>query len=121
GPRVSEETSLSFSLDVVHARVHRIRGDDASQRLSISDAMVPLIESLSAENLVGEASTSGVPAAVAATTALSTTFVQASSVPPILVLDYEVVDTEPQAEGSSSPNIIFEQETLETSPEYPAT
>ncbi|GJX94115.1 hypothetical protein Tco_0348701 [Tanacetum coccineum] len=39
------------------------------------------------------------------------------SVPPILVLDYGVVDTEPQAEASSSPKIIFEQETLETSSE----
>ncbi|GJX52513.1 hypothetical protein Tco_0280882, partial [Tanacetum coccineum] len=75
------ETSLSFSLDVVHAR------------------------SLSTENLVGEASTSGVPATVATTTALSTTFVQASSVPPIPVSDYEVADTEAQAEASSSPRL----------------
>ncbi|GKD12656.1 hypothetical protein Tco_1197063 [Tanacetum coccineum] len=87
------ETSLSFSLDVVHARVDRIRGDAASQRLSISDAMVPLIESLSAKNLVGEANTS----------------------------DYEVVDMDHQAGASSSPKIIFEQETLESSPEHPAT
>ncbi|GJY98349.1 hypothetical protein Tco_0515259, partial [Tanacetum coccineum] len=91
---VIRETSLSFSLDVVHARVRRIRGDDVSQRFSIFDAMVPPIEPLSAENLVGEASMSGVPAAVAATTTLSTTFVQASSVPPIPVSDYEVADTE---------------------------
>ncbi|GJV91683.1 hypothetical protein Tco_1539496 [Tanacetum coccineum] len=90
------ETSLSFSLDVVHARP------------------------LSAANLVGEASTSCVSAAVAATTALSTTFVQASSVPPVPVSDYEVADTEPQAEAPSS-KIIFEQETLETLPEHPAT
>ncbi|GJX01709.1 hypothetical protein Tco_0185622 [Tanacetum coccineum] len=62
----------------------RIRGDAASRHLSLSDAIVPLIEPLSAENLVGEASTSGVPAVVAATTALLTTFVQASSVLPIL-------------------------------------
>ncbi|GJU44529.1 hypothetical protein Tco_1201795 [Tanacetum coccineum] len=89
-------------------------------RLSFSDVMVPLIEPLSAENLVGEASTSGVPAVVAATTALSTTFVQASFVLPIPALDHEVVDMEPQVEASSSPKIIFEQETLETSPEHPA-
>ncbi|GJX21033.1 hypothetical protein Tco_0223710 [Tanacetum coccineum] len=68
------ETFLSFSLDVVHARVQRIRRDVTSQRLSIFDAMVALIEPLYAENLVGEASTSGVPATVAATTALLTTF-----------------------------------------------
>ncbi|GKA85769.1 hypothetical protein Tco_0807423, partial [Tanacetum coccineum] len=69
-----------------------IRGDAASQRLSISDVMVPLIEPLSAENLVGEANTP--------------------------VSDYEVVDTEPQAEASFSLKIIFEQDTL---PERPAT
>ncbi|GJR34518.1 hypothetical protein Tco_1210202 [Tanacetum coccineum] len=105
----------------VHARNQRIRGDVASQRLSIYDTMVPLIEPLSAKNLVGEASLSGVPAAVATTTALSATFVQASSIPPVPALDYEVVDTEPQAEASSSPKIIFDQETLETSSEHPAT
>ncbi|GJW64426.1 hypothetical protein Tco_0116310 [Tanacetum coccineum] len=99
----------------------RIRGDVASQRLSISDAMVPLIEPLSAKNLVGEASTSGVPAAVTASTALSTTFVQASSILAILVSDYQVLDVEPQPEVSPSSKIIFEQETLETSPEHLAT
>ncbi|GJR60721.1 hypothetical protein Tco_1502883, partial [Tanacetum coccineum] len=118
---VIRETSLSFSLDVVHSLVQRIRGDVASQRLSISDAMVPLIELLSAENLVGEASTSGVSVVVAATTALSTTFVKASSVPPIPVSDHEVADTEAQAGTSFSHKIIFEEETLETSPENPAT
>ncbi|GKF14568.1 hypothetical protein Tco_0056030, partial [Tanacetum coccineum] len=90
--------------------------DAASRHLSLSDSIVPLIESLSAENLAGEASTSGVPAVVVATTALSTTFVQASFVLPIPALDHEVVDMEPQVEASSSPKIIFEQETLETSP-----
>nr|GEV07225.1 putative transposase (putative), gypsy type [Tanacetum cinerariifolium] len=73
----------------------RIRGDVASQSLSISDVMVPLIEPLSAKNLVGKVSTSGIPTTVAATTALSTTFVQAYSVPPVPASDYEVVDTKP--------------------------
>nr|GEX32180.1 putative reverse transcriptase domain-containing protein [Tanacetum cinerariifolium] len=59
------ETSLSFSLDVAHACVKRIRGNDASRQLSISDL---LIEPLSAKNLVGEASTSGV-SVMATTTA----------------------------------------------------
>ncbi|GJU46094.1 hypothetical protein Tco_1203360 [Tanacetum coccineum] len=110
------ETSLPFSLDVVHARVQRIRGDVASQRVSISDFMVPLIEPLSAENLVGEASTSGVPAAVIATTALLTTFVQANFVPPVPASDYEVADIEPHAEASSS-----QKEELKTTPEHPET
>ncbi|GJT39232.1 hypothetical protein Tco_0939097 [Tanacetum coccineum] len=83
--------------------------------------MVPLIEPLSAKNLVGEANTSGVPAAVVATSALSTTFVQANSTSPVPSSDYEVVDMDHQAGASSSPKIIFEQETLESSPEHPAT
>ncbi|GKE76380.1 hypothetical protein Tco_1542500, partial [Tanacetum coccineum] len=49
------ETYLSFSLDVAHAHVQRIKGDVTSRRLSLSDALVPLIELLSSENLVGEA------------------------------------------------------------------
>ncbi|GJU89797.1 hypothetical protein Tco_0905429 [Tanacetum coccineum] len=80
------ETFLSFSLDLIHARVQNIRGDAASHRLTLFDDMVPLIEPLCAENLIGEASTSGVPA-TATTTALSTTFIQTSSVPPISVAD----------------------------------
>ncbi|GKF21435.1 hypothetical protein Tco_0070073, partial [Tanacetum coccineum] len=104
-----------------HARVRRIRGDVASQRLSISDAMVSLIEPLSSKNLVGKASTSGVSAAVTASTALSTNFVQASSILAILVSDYQVLDVEPEPEVSPSSKIIFEQETLETSLEHLAT
>nr|GEY19380.1 transposase (putative), gypsy type [Tanacetum cinerariifolium] len=62
-----------------------IKGEAASHHLSLSDAMVPLIEPLSAGNLVGEASTSGVPTGVAVTFALSTTFAQTGSVPPMPV------------------------------------
>nr|GEX50992.1 hypothetical protein [Tanacetum cinerariifolium] len=98
-----------------------IREVATSQWLSISDAMVPLIELLSAENLVCEANTSGVPTAVVATTALSTTFVQASFVPPIPVSDNKVVDMEPHAKASSSFKIIIDQETLETLPKHLAT
>ncbi|GJV99622.1 hypothetical protein Tco_1554874 [Tanacetum coccineum] len=111
------ETSLSFSLDVVHARVQRIQGDAASRHLSLSDAMVPLIEPLFAENLVGEASTYGVPA-TATTTALSTTFTQTRSVPPILVADYEVSGAEPLTKVPSPPKIVFEKDELKTTPEH---
>ncbi|GJT20073.1 hypothetical protein Tco_0878779 [Tanacetum coccineum] len=89
-------------------------------KLSIFDALVPLIESLSAENLVGEASTSGVPA-TATTTALSTTFIQASTIPPVPVTDYEVLNVGPSTKVSSPPSIIFEKETLETTPEHGAS
>ncbi|GJS76014.1 hypothetical protein Tco_0725895 [Tanacetum coccineum] len=92
------ETSLSFSLDVVHSRVQRIRGDATSQRLSITDAIVPLIEPLSAGNLIGEASTSGVPAM---TTTMSTTFIQTSSVPPISTADLVVLSAEQPTEVPS--------------------
>ncbi|GJS89959.1 hypothetical protein Tco_0772595 [Tanacetum coccineum] len=92
------ETSLSFSLDVANARVQRLKGNDASKRLSISDALVPLIKPLSVENLVGEASTSGVPV-TATTTALSTTFIQASTVPPVSVVDHEASGAGPFTKG----------------------
>nr|GEU44718.1 hypothetical protein [Tanacetum cinerariifolium] len=115
------ETSLYESLDAVHARVHKIKKGASSYRLSFSDTMGPLVNPLSSENLVGEASTSGVPVTVAVTTALSTTFSHKSFLPPISVANYGVMDVEPQPETSHSPKFIFEQEILETSPEYPVT
>ncbi|GJZ64540.1 hypothetical protein Tco_0620961 [Tanacetum coccineum] len=121
GRAIDKGMQDGLAVDVVHAHVQSIRGDAASHRLSLSNAMVPLIKPLSAENLVGEANTSGAAAAVAATTALSTTFIHANSVPPVPASDYEVADAEPQVEASSSPKIMFEQETLETSPEDPTT
>ncbi|GJU25299.1 hypothetical protein Tco_1163920 [Tanacetum coccineum] len=102
----------------VHAHVQRIKGEAASHHLSLSDDGVPLIKPLSARNLVGESSTSGVPAAVAVTSALSTNFTQTGSVPPILVSAH---DTEPHVEVSSSAAIVFEKEELETMPERPKT
>ncbi|GKF56336.1 hypothetical protein Tco_0166676 [Tanacetum coccineum] len=114
------ETSLSFSLDVVHARVQRIRGDAASHRLSLSDSMITLIEPLSAENLVGEASTSGV-LATTITTALSTTFTQTISIPPISVADYEVSGAKLPAKVLSPLKIVFKKEELETTPEHATT
>nr|GEZ97836.1 hypothetical protein [Tanacetum cinerariifolium] len=109
------ESSLSFSLNVVHARIQRIRGDAASHRLSISNAMVPLIESLSAENLVGEASTSGVPQLLLLLLPCQLRLFRSA---PFLLYQRH---TEPQVEAFSSPKIIFEQETLETLPEHPTT
>ncbi|GJZ99564.1 hypothetical protein Tco_0672115 [Tanacetum coccineum] len=84
------ETSLFFSLDVANVRVQRLKRNVASQHLSISDALVPLIKPLSAKKLVGEASTSEVPATTT-TTALSIPFIQANTVPPIPVTDHEVL------------------------------
>ncbi|GJX84601.1 hypothetical protein Tco_0335375 [Tanacetum coccineum] len=110
---VIKETSLSDSLDAVHARVQKIKEGTSSCRLSISDIMGPLVKPLSFENLVGEASTSGVPTTVVVTTALSTTFAQTGSIPPISVSDY---DAEPHAEAPPPAEIVFEKEELETTP-----
>ncbi|GJS22694.1 hypothetical protein Tco_0451326 [Tanacetum coccineum] len=103
---VIRETSLSFSLDVAHNRVHRIRGDVAACRLSFTDAMVPLIKPLFFKSLTGEANTSGVPT-MTTTTTLSTTFIQANTVAPT-----------PSIEVPSSSKIVFEREELDTTPEH---
>nr|GEV89668.1 reverse transcriptase domain-containing protein [Tanacetum cinerariifolium] len=76
------------------------------------------MELLSAENLVGEASTYGVSAMIT-TTALFTTFVQTDSVPLLSVADYEFLGIGLSTEIPSPSNIMFEKEELETTPEYP--
>ncbi|GJT55423.1 hypothetical protein Tco_0990477 [Tanacetum coccineum] len=114
------ETSLSFSLDVAHDRVQILRGNATAQKLSISDALVPLVEPLSAETLVGEVGTFEVPA-TATSIALSTAFIQAITIPPVLVTDHEVSDMGPSTKVSSPPAIVFEKETLETTPEHGAS
>ncbi|GKG57585.1 hypothetical protein Tco_0587183, partial [Tanacetum coccineum] len=90
---VIKETSLSDSLEAVHARFMKIKEGASSRRLSFSDAMGPLVDPLSSENLV--------PSTVAATTALVVANV--NSVVPISVTDYRVLDAEPQLEASHSP------------------
>ncbi|GJU75384.1 hypothetical protein Tco_1272454 [Tanacetum coccineum] len=102
------ETSRSFTLSVTHSRVERIRENVAAQRSALIDVWVPLVGPLSAKNLVGEASTSdSLPAAVVTTTALSTTFATASSVPPITIEDYEIVGTDgpEDAQGNGQGNV----------------
>ncbi|GJV10736.1 hypothetical protein Tco_1352277 [Tanacetum coccineum] len=81
------ETSLSFSLEVAHNRVQRLRGDAMARHLSLTDVIVPLVEPLSTKSLVGEASNFEVPAT---TTALLTTFSQVSTVPPVPSTDAPV-------------------------------
>ncbi|GJZ78694.1 hypothetical protein Tco_0643531 [Tanacetum coccineum] len=116
------ETSLSFDLSVAHSLVEKIRENVAAQRSTLIDVWVPLVDPLSAKNLIGEASTSGsVPAAVVATTALSNTFSSASSVPPITMDDYDIVNVDGQEDVSgnvaSFPTVEFEKEELDTTPE----
>nr|GEU43634.1 hypothetical protein [Tanacetum cinerariifolium] len=82
---IIRETSLSDSLDVVHARVKKLKEGALSHRLSISDAMGVLADPLSSENLIGEASTSRVPVMAAITTTLDilVTATNISSILPI--------------------------------------
>ncbi|GJW65347.1 hypothetical protein Tco_0117231 [Tanacetum coccineum] len=117
---VIRETSLSFSLDVANARVQRLKVNVTSQQLSIFDALVPLIKPLSAKNLVGEAGTFGVPV-TATTTVLSTTFIQASTIPPVSLADHEASGAGPSTEVPSPSKIVFEKEELGTTPEHTTT
>ncbi|GJV91253.1 hypothetical protein Tco_1539066 [Tanacetum coccineum] len=100
------ETSLSFALSVTHSRVERIRENVVERRSALIGVWAPLVDPLSAENLVGAADTSdSVPTIVATTTALSTTFDSASSVPPITIEDYEVVGTDGPEDTQG--NVVF--------------
>nr|GFC80752.1 hypothetical protein [Tanacetum cinerariifolium] len=67
------ETSLSFSLQVVHSRVQRVKGEIMEKRLSLTDVMAPLAEPVSSQSLIGEASTSAAPMTTELITTLSTT------------------------------------------------
>ncbi|GJT60845.1 hypothetical protein Tco_1004378 [Tanacetum coccineum] len=106
------ETSLSFSLQVVHSRVQRVRGEIMEKRLSLTDVVVPLAEPLSSKSLIGEASTSAISATVGPINTLSTTFASFGVVSPLLVSDYQVLDAEPHHEDP--PFITFEEEELDT-------
>ncbi|GJZ19082.1 hypothetical protein Tco_0555672 [Tanacetum coccineum] len=109
------ETSLSFSLHVVHSRVQRVKGKIMEKCLSLTDVMVPLAEPLSSQSLIGEASTFAAPATAEPVTTLSITFVSSSVVPPHSVSDYQVSDAKPHDENP--PTITSEGKELDTIPE----
>nr|GEV05970.1 putative transposase (putative), gypsy type [Tanacetum cinerariifolium] len=120
------ETSLSFALSLTHLRVERIRENVAAKRYALIGVWTPLVDPLSVENLVGESDTSdGVPTIIATTTAMTTTFAFASSIPPITIEDYEIVGTDGlndaqgsgQGNAASLPTVEFEKEELDTTPE----
>ncbi|GJZ08661.1 hypothetical protein Tco_0542944 [Tanacetum coccineum] len=103
-----------------------IRENVAAQGSALIGIWVPLVDPLSAKNLIGAASTFGnVLADVVTTTALSTTFASASSVPPITRDDYEIVSVDGQedAQGNVQGNVAsfhtveFEKEELDTTTE----
>nr|GEY40584.1 hypothetical protein [Tanacetum cinerariifolium] len=80
---------LSFALGVSDARVQRIWENIESHRPFLHGVFFPLAEPFSAVALTGTEGTSNT--APGTTTALSTTLVSASSIPPISTDDYEVV------------------------------
>ncbi|GKD05360.1 hypothetical protein Tco_1180334, partial [Tanacetum coccineum] len=88
--RMSE---LQPHVDQLMLPIHLSEDQVVLGEMSLSFALsTPLVDPLSVENLVGEANTSdSIPATIATTTALSTTFASASSVPPISIEDYEIV------------------------------
>ncbi|GKC79973.1 hypothetical protein Tco_1130747 [Tanacetum coccineum] len=95
-----EASQLQPSPEKLMLLIHRLE----DQMLSISDALVSLIEPLSAENLVGEASASEV-LVTATTTSLSTTFIQTSIVLPVSAVDQEAFGMGPSTEVPSPSKI----------------
>ncbi|GJX43219.1 hypothetical protein Tco_0259895 [Tanacetum coccineum] len=109
------ETSLSFSLQVVHSRVQRVRGEIKEKRSSLMDGMIPLVEPLSSKSLTSEASTSAAPTTSEPITTLSMTFASSEVVLPLSISNDQVLDTEHHDED---PHVVtFEKEELDTSPE----
>nr|GEU63570.1 hypothetical protein [Tanacetum cinerariifolium] len=92
-----------------------------SYRFSIYDAMGIVADPLSFKNLIGKASTSGVPVIADVTTALaiSVTAANISYILSISVVDYDMVVVGVQDTAPYSLKIMFEKENLETIPEHP--
>ncbi|GKF48312.1 hypothetical protein Tco_0141563, partial [Tanacetum coccineum] len=82
------------------------------KRLSLTDVMVPFVESLSSKSLIGEASTSAIFATARPVTTLFTTFASFGVVPPLSISDYQIFDVKPHDEDPLA--ITFEEEELDT-------
>nr|GEU65923.1 hypothetical protein [Tanacetum cinerariifolium] len=103
------ETSLSFALSVSHSRMERIKENIAAQRSAFVGVWTSLLEPLSVTSLMGEASTFGaVPVAYVTTTALSTTFASANSIPPIFIDDYEIVGVDGQEDTGTDGRAVVD-------------
>nr|GFA95559.1 hypothetical protein [Tanacetum cinerariifolium] len=92
--RVISAFALSLSLDVSHSRVRRIKENIANHVSALRGVFVPLSEPLSVAALEGTEGTSG--SAHNTTTALSVTFVFASTILPNSTDDYEVAHADCQ-------------------------
>ncbi|GKE49382.1 hypothetical protein Tco_1480640, partial [Tanacetum coccineum] len=91
---LTERLALSLSLDISYSRVQRIRENIVNNRLALHDFFVLFFEPLCIVALEGTKGNSG--AAPDNTTALSTTYASASSIPPIFTDDYVVVHADNQ-------------------------
>nr|GEY44407.1 ribonuclease H-like domain-containing protein [Tanacetum cinerariifolium] len=127
GPHVDASGIGALHPDIEKLKVPIRRSEDqikeniVAERSALLNVWTPLSESLSVQNLIGDASTSAsVPATTTMT--LSTTFASASSIPPNIVDDYEIV----HADGQESPQgnvqrdvatVEFENEDLDTTTE----
>nr|GEU67982.1 transposase (putative), gypsy type [Tanacetum cinerariifolium] len=92
--RVVGASAITFSLEVSHSRVKKMKENIANHRSALRGMFVPLSEPLSATTLEGMEGTSGSTHDAAAT--LSTTFVSSSTIPPISTDDYEVAHADGQ-------------------------
>nr|GEV55388.1 hypothetical protein [Tanacetum cinerariifolium] len=96
--RIVGASALSFSLEVSNSRVKKMRENIANHVSDLRGAFVPLSEPLSDVALEGIEGTYGSTHDAAAT--LSTTFVFASTTPPISTDDYEVAHADGQGGAS---------------------
>nr|GEW27555.1 reverse transcriptase domain-containing protein [Tanacetum cinerariifolium] len=87
-------------------------GKIEEKSLSLTNVMVPFTEPLSLNSLIGEASTSAIPATTKPITILSMTFSSFDVVPPLSISNDQALDTEPNDEDP--PVVTFEKEELET-------
>ncbi|GJY68792.1 hypothetical protein Tco_0471774 [Tanacetum coccineum] len=109
------------------AKVERIGQNIAEHRSALTGVFAPLAKAFSVQSLTGAVNTSDTaPSAAATTTALSTTFASAITIPPLSVDDYVVADVvneenvqpnvDKKGEGRLAADINFEKEELDTTP-----
>nr|GEW56846.1 hypothetical protein [Tanacetum cinerariifolium] len=112
--RVIGAFALSLSLDVSHSRVRRIRENIANHVSALHGVFVPLFEPLSIAALEGTKGTFG--SAHNTTTALSVTFVSASTILPNSTDDYEVAHADGQ-EGAGVGGEAVADENIDPFPD----
>ncbi|GJZ37177.1 hypothetical protein Tco_0583368 [Tanacetum coccineum] len=99
--------ALSFSLDVSHSRVQRIRDNIANSRSALRDVFVSFSEPLSSAALEGtEDALDIMPIPAVTTTALSATFASSAVVRPISTDDYEILHADGQEGGHTEDQIV---------------